>query len=118
MLYQVECPDPFRWVKAKRTPRKRHDAGVALDDLLRMASEGRLDFRLQINAGLRPAELPGLRVEDVQGNVVHVRRSRSYCHGQWINHLPKTGVERRVPIGQALAQCHRPARRTGQARAV
>ncbi len=101
--WRIEYRDPFRFSKAPRELRKRHNVGANIESLRKIAREGALPFRVAINCGLRPAELRGLKVEDIDGELVHVRRSRIYLHGQYVNSLPKTGRTRTVRIGHSLA---------------
>ncbi len=64
----------------------------------------RMIFRTAVETGLRPGELAGLSVEDVDldGGILHVRRAMKQPYGL-LGHT-KTGWERSVPLSSNVAQ--------------
>lgn len=57
--------------------------------------------------GLRAGELFGLAEEDIDDDVVHVRRQLKYVDGAYLFALPKNDSERDVPLPQWAAQAIR-----------
>lgn len=93
-------PNPFALVKREKEGRRKYEL-LSLDELYRvqfhlLPHRLRL-FRCALHLGMRPGELMGLRIEDVDfvNNVIHVRRSRD-------RNETKTGTERTIPLHPAV----------------
>lgn len=93
-------PNPFALVKREKEGRRRYEL-LTLEELYRLQPHlppHRLRlFRCALHLGMRPGELMGLRVEDVDfvNNLIHVRRSRDRSE-------TKTGTERTIPLLPAV----------------
>jgi integrase len=59
---------------------------------------------LGLDAGLRSGEMVGLRVEDIDGEDLHVRRSIAMVKGQRTVFAPKSGKARILPMSPRLAR--------------
>lgn len=92
--------NPFGAVKREREARRKYEL-LTLPELARVQEQLRPDrrrlFRVALHTGMRPGELMGLRVADVDfpNGVIRVRVSRD-------RETTKTGTERDVPIHPAI----------------
>lgn len=93
-------PNPFALVKREKEGRRKYEL-LTLADLARVQEHLRVDrqrlFRVALHTGMRPGELMGLRIEDVDfpNGVIHVRVSRD-------RDTTKTGEPRDIPIHPAI----------------
>lgn len=92
-------PNPFSLVRREKEGRREYEL-LTLEELYKVQAHLRADrlrlFRVALHMGLRPGELMGLRIDDVdfKAGVVHVQRSRDRDE-------TKTGTTRDVPIHPA-----------------
>lgn len=93
-------PNPFAFVKREKEAKRKYEL-LTLPDLARVQEHLRLDrqrlFRVALHTGMRPGELMGLRIVDVDfpNGVIHVRVSRD-------RDTTKTGEPRDIPIHPAI----------------
>lgn len=93
-------PNPFALVKRVKEGRRKYEL-LTLPELYRVQLHLREDrlrlFRCALHLGMRPGELAGLQIADVDfpNNVIHVRRSRD-------REETKTGEARDIPIHPAV----------------
>lgn len=93
-------PNPFGLVRRQKEGRRKYEL-LNLEELYKVQLHLRVDrlreFRIALHLGLRPGELMGLRVEDIDfvNNVVHVRVSRD-------RDTTKTGEPRDIPLHPAV----------------
>lgn len=91
-----ERPNPFALVRRQKEGRRKYEL-LTLNELYRVQFHLRPDrlrlFRCALHLGMRPGELMGLRISDVDfaNNLVHVRVSRD-------RDTTKTGTERTIPL--------------------
>lgn len=93
-------PNPFALVKREKEGRRKYEL-LTLEELFKVQLHLRADrlreFRVALHLGLRPGELMGLRVEDIDftNNIVRVRVSRD-------RDTTKTGTTRDIPLHPAV----------------
>ncbi|MDP2270891.1 MAG: site-specific integrase [Archangium sp.] len=93
-------PNPFALVKREKEGRRKYEL-LTLQELyevqLHLRADRLREFRVSLHLGLRPGELMGLRVEDIDfaNNIVHVRVSRD-------RDTTKTGTTREIPLHPAV----------------
>lgn len=93
-------PNPFGLVRRQKEARRRYEL-LSLPELARVQVHLREDrqrlFRCALHLGMRPGELMGLRVSDIDfpGKTIHVRVSRD-------RETTKTGVARDIPLHPAV----------------
>lgn len=93
-------PNPFALVKREKEPRRKYEL-LTLAELYAVQPFLRADrlrlFRCALHLGMRPGELMGLRVTDVDfpNGTIHVRVSRD-------RETTKTGEPRDIPIHPAV----------------
>lgn len=91
-----ERPNPFALVKRQKEGRRQYEL-LSLEELYKVQLHLRPDrlrlFRCALHLGMRPGELMGLRVADVDfpNSTVHVRVSRD-------RETTKTGTTRSIPL--------------------
>lgn len=95
-----ERPNPFSLVKRQKEGRRKYEL-LTLEELYKVQLHLRADrlrlFRCALHLGMRPGELMGLRVTDVDfaNNEIHVRVSRDRA-------TTKTGTTRIIPLHPAV----------------
>ena len=107
--------NPARDIEPPPTRIKREQHALSIGDVTRLLKQlknpAKLVVMLGVMLGLRIGEILGLRQEDIDCGILHVRRS--WCRGQLGG--TKTGKDRHLPIppvlGEALRKycSHRPA---------
>lgn len=96
--------------KTVRPPSKPERKARAWSRERVMAVRAGLDDRfkvmvdLGVGAGLRQGEVLGLSVDDVEGDLLHVRRQLRIVRHRLVYSLPKGGKTRTVPVPKYLAE--------------
>lgn len=93
-------PNPFALTKREKEPRRKYEL-LTLSELYKVQLHLRPDrlrlFRCALHLGMRPGELIGLRISDIDfpNNVIHIARSRERDE-------TKTGEPRDIPLHPAV----------------